>query len=440
MIRKTIITIALLSGVCICTAQTFNQPKMDSLLNTAAANDQAMGSLALMQNGSLVYSKSIGLKAAGTTSDSHTKYRVGSISKMFTAVMILQLKEENKLGLNTPLSTFFPQVPNAAKITISMLLSHRSGLHNFTSDSAYQTYYLKAQTKDGMLRRIASAKPDFEPGSKFAYSNTNYVLLGYIIEQLTGKSYAEALRIRIVSRLGLKETYYGGKINAQGDEAESFNYDNGWKVLPQTDMSIPGGAGAVVSSPADLARFLEGLFTSRLISSDDLAQMKTMQDGYGFALFSVPFYNMKGYGHNGDIDGFSTIAWYFPEQKLAVAYCGNGVRYTINDLMIGVLSIYFNKSYMIPTFKTLKVDEASVKAYLGTYASAALPVKINVFYEGGLFKAQATGQGAFPLEPAGERVYTFKQAGIVLTFSQAGDSLTLQQGGGSYMFKKEAVK
>lgn len=162
---------------------------------------------------------------------------------MFSAVMILQLEGENKLSLTTPLSLFFPVVPNAAKITISMLLNHRSGLHNFTSDSLYATYYLQPQTQQSMLARIIANPSDFEQGSKFAYSNTNYVLLDYIIEKRTGEKYADALSERITSRLGLKETYYGGKISAQAGEASSFHYDKAGCYC-RKPMSVPGGVEA----------------------------------------------------------------------------------------------------------------------------------------------------------------------------------------------------
>lgn len=108
--------------------------------------------------------------------------------------------------------------------------------------------------------------------------------------------------------------------------------------------------------------------------------------------------------------------------------------------MIGVLSIYFNKPYSFPSFKTPKVEAAAVQAFLGTYASATFPFKITLSYEDGVFKAQATGQGAFPLEAAGKRIYIFKQAGIKMTFSSAGDSFVLQQGAGSYRFTRWVTK
>jgi len=153
-----------------CT-QNFNKPKIDSLLDVLAAKHQGMGSIAIAQNGHIVYQKSFGIENKLPTRP-ETRYRIGSITKMFTAVMIFQLIGENKLQLTTPLSTFFPQMPNAAKITIKMMLGHRSGLHDFTGDPAYGTYFTKPQTQAGMLARMAAGKPDFEPDTDTQYERT----------------------------------------------------------------------------------------------------------------------------------------------------------------------------------------------------------------------------------------------------------------------------
>ncbi|RZK59724.1 MAG: class A beta-lactamase-related serine hydrolase, partial [Hymenobacter sp.] len=153
-------------------AQTLNTAKLDSLLNSLATNHKLMGSLALTRAGQVVYSHAFGdaQVTPSIAATPATRYRVGSISKMFTAVMIFQLIEERKLTLETPLATFFPQLPNASRITIDQLLSHRSGLHNFTSDAAYQGYMAQPKTQAELLAIIAQTTPDFEPGAKAAYS------------------------------------------------------------------------------------------------------------------------------------------------------------------------------------------------------------------------------------------------------------------------------
>ncbi|MET3980739.1 CubicO group peptidase (beta-lactamase class C family) [Mucilaginibacter sp. UYP25] len=171
MIKKLLILFVLSAAISnALNAQTINKARLDSLLNVITANNRNMGSVTISQNGQIVYQRSIGNAAidspATIPATAKTKYRIGSISKMFTGVMVMQLVDEGKLTLATTLDKFYPQVPNAAKITIGMMLSHHSGLHNFTNDPAYMTYMLAPQTHEQMLTRIAAMKPDFDPGTK----------------------------------------------------------------------------------------------------------------------------------------------------------------------------------------------------------------------------------------------------------------------------------
>jgi len=441
--RSTLALASLLSLSTLASqAQTLNTAKLDSLLNSLAANNKMMGSVAFSHAGQVVYSRACGaaqlVPARPATPATH--YRVGSISKMFTATMVMQLIEEKKLTLATPLATFFPQLPNAQAVTIDQLLSHRSGLHNFTSDAAFAGYMTQPKTPAELLAIIGQAPPDFEPGAKYAYSNSNYVVLSYIIEQLTKLPYAQALQKRVVAKAGLKNTYYGGRIDAARQEAASYRGGaSGWQLMPETDMSIPSGAGAIVSTPADLDRFLEALFGGQLVSAASLDAMKTIRDTYGRGLMLIPFGPRQSYGHGGSIDGFLSMASYFPADKVAVAVCTNGQQYPLNDLMIGILSIYFGQPYKIPDFAAPAYvpAPADLDRYAGTYACPQLPVKVTFTREGTTLRSQATGQGAFALEPVSPGVFKFDQAGIRVEFDAAQPTFTLLQGGGKFVFTKE---
>src|SRR5687768_11937709 len=241
-------------------SQTFDKAKLDKFLDTLAENNKAMGSLAIAKDGKILYTRAIGYSHVNgtekTPSAVTTKYRIGSITKMFTAVMVMQLVEEGKLKLTDTLDKFYPQIPNAAKITIEQMLSHRSGIHSFTSDPDFPTWLMNPKTQAELVEIIAKGKPDFEPDSKAAYSNPNFVLLGFIVEKLDKRSYQDALKSRITSKIGLKDTYIGGKTDVKNNETFSFNFADGWKVATATDMSIPGGAGALVSTPTDLTKFI----------------------------------------------------------------------------------------------------------------------------------------------------------------------------------------
>jgi D-alanyl-D-alanine carboxypeptidase len=422
-------------------SQSMNKAKLDSLLNRLAETNKAMGSLTLSKNGTIVYSKAIGYsfisdkeKKASTTV---TKYRIGSITKMFTSTMIFQLIEEGKLKLSTTLNTYFPTIPNAEKITIGNLLNHRSGIHNFTEDPGYTTLMTQPKTQSEMLALFSKNKPDFAPNEKAAYSNTNYVLLGYIIEKVTNQSYSKNLNDRIISKIGLSNTFCGGKTDIKKNESFSYQYINNWKQLPETDMSIPGGAGAIVSTPSDLTKFIESLFSGKLVSENSLNQMKTITENYGMGMFQIPFNEKSAYGHNGGIDGFASNLAYFPKDGLAIAYCTNGIAFPMNDILIGVLSIYFNYDYKIPEFKILTLKTEDLDKYLGVYSSAQLPLKITITKEKSTLIAQATGQSSFPLEATDKDKFKFDPAGVVMEFDPVKKELTLKQGGGVFVFTRD---
>lgn len=422
-------------------AQTINIPRLDSLMNILAEKNKAMGSLALAVNGQVVYQKATGFIALNngvkTNADVKTKYRIGSISKMFTGVLVLQLIEEGKLSLATPLTKYYPQLPNAAKITIGMMLRHRSGLHNFTNDSVYVSYKYKPATQQTLIDIFAKQQADFEPDAKAEYSNTNFALLGFITEKITGNTYADLIKARIVNKLDLPDTYYGRKADLKKDEAVSFKYADGWKPEPETDMSVPAGAGALVSTPPDLTKFITGLFNGKLLNDSSLNLMKTMKDGFGLAMVGYRFRDKEGYGHDGAIDAFKSILTYYPEEKLAIAYMTNGGSYGPEGVALGALSTYFKAPFTLPLFTSIVLKSEDLDKYLGIYSSTQLPLKITISKNNTTLIAQATGQGAFPLEASAKDQFMFYQAGIELLFDTSKSEMTLNQGGETFLFTRD---
>src|SRR5215471_9913791 len=209
-------------------AQALDKAKLDQFFDRLAEKNKAMGSLTIAKDGKVVYTRAIGYaQIDGTTKKPLTatsRFRIASITKTYTAVMILQLVEEGKLKLTDTLDKFFPHVPNAQKITILQILSHRSGIPNVRRDQA--TWKPGAPvTKDEMLALIVKGAPEFEPDTKNSYSNSGYYLLNLIVEKLTGKSYDQALEQRINSRIGLKDTYLAtGRIDVS--KGEALTYEN----------------------------------------------------------------------------------------------------------------------------------------------------------------------------------------------------------------------
>ena len=422
------------------------QMKADSLLKYLFENNKVMASVTIAKAGKVVYERAVGYSHLSGKEKKYstvgTKYRIGSVTKMFTSVMIFQLIYEKKLSLDDALSKFFPGIPNADKITIGNLLNHHSGLYNFTNDSTYPNWDTLPKTEQQMLGLFKNQKPDFQPGEKAEYSNTNYVLLGYIIEKITGDSYANELEKRIVNKIGLNNTYYGHKTDAGNNEASSYTFSNNkWVQSKETDMSIPGGAGAIVSTPCDLTKFIYALFTGKLISSESLKEMTKIQDNFGMGIFQVSFYDMHGFGHTGGIDGFASNLVYFPGDSTAIAFCTNGMNYNMNEILIGILSSYYDRSYTFPSFKTINIPLKELSKYEGVYSSVVLNLKVTIRRKENILTAQATNQSNFPLSAVSETQFKFDPAGITIDFTISRDGqineFYLKQGGGRFLFTRE---
>ncbi|MBN2613126.1 MAG: beta-lactamase family protein [Bacteroidales bacterium] len=424
--------------ISIC-SQQLNTLKLDSLFQALEDNNRFMGSVALSHKGSIIYSKAIGFAdtETGKKASPATIYRIGSISKMFTSVMIFKAVEEKKISLDQNINHYFPEIENADKITISQLLYHRSGIHSFTDDPDYLQWSWEPRTEKELVDKISSAESEFEPGSKMKYSNSNFVLLTFILEKIYNKPYKEILAEKITNQLGLNNTYLGGKTSIAGNECFSYRYDEKWVKERETDMSVPLGAGAVLSTPADLTRFIEKLFGGEIISAESLKEMTTIKDNAGMGIFPTPFYEKKGFGHGGGIDGFRSMLGYFPDDSLAIAITSNGANYNINNITVGVLSCYFGRPYDIPKFNTYHINESELDQYTGVYSSTQIPLKITVKKEGSSLTAQATGQQSFILEPADKNIFRFDIAGIVMEFAPEENKMILKQGGGVFTFSKD---
>jgi D-alanyl-D-alanine carboxypeptidase len=318
--------------------QTLDKAKLDQFFDRLAEKNQAMGSLAIVKDGKVLYSRAIGYsqisRAENKPLTAANRFRIASIGKTYSAVMILQLVEEGKLKLTDTLDKFFPQVPNAKKITILQMLSHRSGIPNVSRNSDSQRNWANGITKDEMFALIAKATPEFEPDTKASYSNSGYFLLTLILENITGKSYAEALVDRITSKIGLTETYSAaGFIDVNKNESLTyFRSGDDWEQMRETHPSIAYGAGQIMSTPNDLAKFIQALFDGKLVSKESLKQMKTIRDGEGLGLVTFTYAGKTFYGNTGGGDNYGSWLVYEPEQKLAVAYASkreglSGSRY-----------------------------------------------------------------------------------------------------------------
>ena len=412
---------------------------LDSLFQILDVNNRFMGSLSISENGKVTYSKTIGKAdlASGKSSDKLTKYRIGSISKMFTACLIFQAIEENKLSLTQNINRFFPKITSAKEISIGNLLNHRSGIHNFTNDTSYFNYYTASKSQKEMLEIIQASGSDFKSNSKAEYSNSNYILLSFILEKIYKKSYEELLDIKIIQPQGLKNTYFGKKLELAKNECASYRFSGKWELEKETNSSVSLGAGGIVSTTEDLLLFISNLFAGKIINTASLEQMTKLEDGYGMGIFPVPFYDKKGFGHTGGIDGFSSFLYTFPEEKISIALTSNGSRFNNNDIAIAALSACFNLPFQLPSFPAIELSAEDLDKYLGSYANPEIPIKISITKDSLSLIAQATGQPSFTLELIGKDSFEFSPAGVEIQFIPQKNLLILKQGGGEFSFKRE---
>ncbi len=425
-------------------AQTINQTKLDQYFDRLAEKNKAMGTLVIAKDGKVIYTRSIGYGQITETIQkpltAKSRYRIASITKMYTAVMILQLVDEKKIKLTDTLSKFFPQLANANKITIADILSHRSGIHDALQDPNIRRK-LKTEpiTKEELIAIITEGKSDFEPGTKHAYSNSGYAILGLIIEKLTGKTYAEVLKDRITSKIGIQDTYVAsGSIDVSKNESLTYRYIGGWKQEPETHPSNLFGGGAIVSTPSDMAKFIHSLFSLKLISNENFERMKTIKDGEGSGMEPFLFADRTFYGHTGGGDNYGAWLAYMPEEKLAIAYTTNAKVYPVAEIMKGVTDIYYDRPFEIPTFEAIAISAEILDQYVGVYSTTGAPVKFTVTRKEGTLYIQPPGQSAAPLEATAQNKFKIEGTnGITFEFDTAKKQMILNRAGVERVFTKE---
>lgn len=420
--------------------QSLDKVKLDAYFDALRRNGKFMGTVAVSKDGKLIYTNAVGYAdvAAGIKANDSTKYRIGSISKTFTAVLVMKAVEQKKIKPDQTIDQYFPEIKNAQKITVDQLLHHRSGIHNFTDDSSYLGWHTRPKTEKELVSIIAKGGVDFEAGTTGKYSNSNYVLLSFILEKIFKKSYRDLLKEYITKPLGLSNTFYGGKIDVAKNQSKSYSFGSSWKEESETDLSIPLGAGGIVSTSIDLVKFSDALFNGKLLQKESVDKMKTTIGDFGMGLFRIPFYDMEGFGHTGGIDGFTSVFSHFDSGNVSYALTSNGTNYNNNDISIAVLSAVYDKPYDIPVFSTYAPTANELDELVGVYASEQTPLKVTIRHENNAFTAQATGQQAFPLEAVEKNLFQFKPAKLVMTFNPAEKTMVLKQGGREVLFKKES--
>ncbi len=420
-------------------AQNQSIKDLDLFFDLLEEHNQFMGSVQLIHNEEVLYERSIGYSdiESNKKATAKTLYAIGSITKTYTATLILMAIEEGKIDLDTPIDNFFSELYNADKITIKELLQHRSGIPNITSEQSYLEWNTKRQSRDDMLNRMKEYTSQFEPGTHFSYSNSNYILLTYILEDLYKLDFAEILKEKITDPFGLKNTFFGKPFDTNLDVASSYLYQGVWEKQLETHYTVPIGAGAIFATVSDLNKFSKELFSGNILSAASMQHMLDINDGYGMGIITFPFYNMVGYGHSGGVDGFQSFFGYLPYENIGYNILSNGSRFSINDIGIALLSAATENEIIIPNFIECQLTEEEQEQYIGVYSSLEIPFKITVGKSNNGLKIQATGQPTLELDCEEEaHTFTYNMAGLKIIFTPEENSFRLFQSGGDFLFIK----
>lgn len=393
-----------------------------------------MGTVVVTKNKEIIYSKSIGYSDVEhkVKNDQNTRYKIGSITKTFTAVLVLKAAEENKLNLSQTIEAYFPKIKNAKKITISDLLYHRSGIPDYTDSPLFKNANFKDDNEiKNLIYKLGS---EFKPGKSSAYSNSNYYLLGTILEKVYRKPYSEILENLIIQPLGLKKTTSGINDNTK-NVSTSYEFLGKWKPVDKT--LFVAADGGIISTPIDVALFVNALFHHNILTMESLQLMTTMSGNFGMGIFKFPFYEYSGYGHTGRLEGFTSVFAHFPKEEITYVLNSNGTNMDNNAITIAVLSAVFGKKYKIPEFSDYRPTISELDAQSGDYISKHPKLKMSVMRVDEVLIARLDGQEPIALEPLDENKYKFDQTNAFFEFNPPENKITLIQSGETVIFYKK---
>lgn len=413
--------------------------RIDSVVKLYQQHGSFNGSVLVYQYGRPVLVKGYGYRDVSKKllNDSNTVFQIGSVTKTFTATMIMLLQEQGKLNIKDKLNKYFPDYPDGDKITIENLLTHTSGIFNYTEDTTFSIVAMtQHQDRKAMMQVFKDKMTGMEPGTKFYYSNSNYLLLGYIIEDITGKSYYNALRGMILQPLGMKNTgcNFAG-LKSKNKAVGYFSIDDGkGDNAPVIDSSVSYAAGCIYTTVSDLNKWANAIHKKQLLTEEDWTKVTTVyKQNYGYGWMIGEAMGKKSIGHNGGIHGFISNMFLMPDDASTVILISNKMDDEHPQLRRNITAILNDKKPEIPEFKTeVKLNPIYFKDYIGVYTLAP-GFEINITQEGGALYAQATNQPKLRLYAERKDFFFFKVVDAQISFlrndAQVVDKLALRQNG-----------
>lgn len=436
MSRIAAIFIAFIFPFC-TTGTSFDSLK--TYLEEMTEMQKFTGTILLAKGDSVVFFESFGpaVSQGERMNQNDSQYLIGSITKTFTATAIMQLFEENKLSLSDPLSKYVSLFPNAENITIRHLLTHRSGIKSYTDLPDMAEWKYDDLTPAELIEKVMDTRSAFEPGSMYAYSNTNYVLLGMIIEQVSGQDFDKYIKKNILEKASMSDT------GMDYDQASNLSQgltpvDGTWIPENRVNPSIPFSAGGLYSSPEDMLAFSNAFFDGDFFEDQTtLDAMLNFEEGfYGLGVYADQTDDQIYFGHNGGIDGYSSAWKYYKDLDLHMIILSNSFFSENEQVVDAAIHAFLNKPIEFPKKREpVQLEVEKLKKLEGTY-EIQRGFNLNVFVEGESLMARATGQNAFELFADNDSSFFAMVSGIEVDFdldeSGQAESLTLHQAGTDY--------
>lgn len=397
------------------------QAKINEYLQVHTNKYYFSGSVLIAQNGNILISKGYGMAnyELDVPNTPQTKFRIASITKQFTAMAIMQLQEKNLLNVNDSIIKHIPDYPETGKeITIHHLLTHTSGIPNYTSFPDYEQTMMIPSSVETTINKFKDKPLEFTPGEKYSYCNSGYILLGYIIEKISGKPYETYLLENIFQPLEMKNTGYDDYSQIIKNRASGYYMTgNGSINAAYIDTSIGFSAGALYSTVEDLYLWDRALYTEKIISKTSLDNAFTpFLENYGYGWQITALFNHKLVGHAGGINGFVTnIDRYINDDICIIVLSNNGFS-MINVISKNLAAIVFGEKYELPKERTaIKVDPKIYHAYIGEYELEPNFI-ITITKENDQIFAQATAQSKVEIYPESETEYFYTLVYAQITF------------------------
>ena len=411
---------------------------MEQIIQSDVTAKRFMGSVLVVRSDQVLLDKGYGYaNLEWQVPDSpEAKFRLGSITKQFTAASILLLEERGKLKTDDPVKKYMPDAPAAwDKITIYNLLTHTSGIPSFTGFPDYRSTEAAPTTPEKLVARFRDKPLEFQPGEKWNYSNSGYVLLGYLIEKISGQSYKDFVQENIFKPLGMNDSGYDS--NSAIILHRAYGYSpgpNGPVNAGYIDMTIPFSAGSLYSTTHDLLRWEQGLFGGKVLSATSFKKMTApFKQDYACGLAVRTVNGHTEIDHGGGIEGFNTELAYYPDDKLTIVVLGNLNGDAPGEIAKQLAALVHGEKVVLPSErKEIAVLPGILEKYVGTYELTPT-FSIITTLENGQLMAQATKQPKFPLFAESETRFFLKAVDAQFEFfkNDKGEvtHLVLHQGG-----------